>query len=129
MKPNNDCIRDVLLYCEKNTGINRTKPCQIKGRKIIVDEILRETYSLDEISFVILYLVNNHFLSQCNSGTSARAININNITADGYKLLEQIRDNSTWSKIKTALINQGCTLGASASSSIIEEIIKKCMFL
>lgn len=112
MRLNLDCVRQLLLCVEDNTGLREycyfidsgLEECQINiGESPIPppdyqDKLLKK-FDNDELVYHINYCVDAGLLSTITPLGSYR-IGIADLTPKGHDFLENIRDNSVWSGVK-----------------------------
>ena len=102
---NNECVRSLLLWIEKNQTVSSSgKPDVIQLRKIY--DALPD-YSPADLNVAATYLVQKKLLSlrdgQTTENASPRAYVISGITATGYDYIAAVKDDSLWAKIKSRL--------------------------
>lgn len=127
MKINDDCIRDVLLYLEKNLIISE----ELEFKHIDLDslvealtdyprqDIFYSVYNLNDIGFI-------NAMIQYGDGHVYSCL-ITNINYEGHEFIKNIRDNNIWNKTKSIADKLGSnSLEAlfKISSNIITELIK-----
>ena len=139
MKLNLDCVRNILLCVEDNTGLR--KPCFFidsgleKSRVIIaVDPIpvptyqseLHKQFNNDELIYHINYCIKANLLST-NTPHDAYQIIITGLTPHGHEFLENIRDNKIWSGVKDIAAKVGSKSLDSVyliTSNVITQLIR-----
>lgn len=139
MRLNLDCIRQILLCAEENTGLR--KFCffidsGLEESQIIVGSplipppdyqiSLLEKFDNDELIYHINYCVESDLLSMDNSFAPYQII-IKDLTPKGHDFLENIRDNKVWSGIKDVASKVGSKSLDSViqiSSNVITQLIK-----
>ena len=96
MKLNKDCVRDVLLYLEEHLGYDdRLDASSIKIEPYTYEEILYTISLLSEAGYIKTIPIRN-----LSAATSYFVVSI---LMPGHDLLDNIRDNTVWTKtIKTA---------------------------
>lgn len=116
MKFNPDCMRSVLLYLENNLSISS----DLEIHPITIQE-LREnlSYSIQEIANMVLILDEGKFISASSFGADNQIseLIIYRITYEGYQLIESVRSDLVWKKVKSIGKNVG-----SFSISVISQI-------
>lgn len=139
MKLNLDCIRQILLCVEENTGLR--KSCFFvdsgleKGEIIIGNDpvpppdyqnkLLKE-FSNDELIYHINYCVESKLLT-ASSPLGLYQIFIADLTPKGHSFLENIRDNKVWSGVKSVAAKVGSKSLESViqiASNVITQLIK-----
>lgn len=139
MKLNLDCVRQILLCVEENTGLR--KSCFFvdsgleKGEVIVGNDPvpppdyqskLLEEFSNDELIYHINYCVESKLLS-ANSQLGLYQIFIADLTPKGHDFLENIRDSQVWSGIKNIATKVGSKSLESViqiASNVITQLIK-----
>lgn len=139
MRLNLDCVRQILLIVEENTGLR--KYC------FFIDSSLSESESLiggslipapdyqarllkkidnDELIYHINYCAESGLLS-LDSSYGLYQIVVKGLTPKGHDFLENIRDNKIWADIKNIASNIGSKSLDSViqiSSNVITQLIK-----
>lgn len=92
MKLNPDCVRDVLLLTENETGYR--KYLMVSRQNCLQ---LMPGYTEDEILYHITQCQNFNFIKVSDS---LGAVTIMDLTPKGHVFLENIRDNDNWSATK-----------------------------
>lgn len=120
MKLNNDCVRDLLLYIEENSTIN--KPLNMVNVSI-------KEYSNDEICYTSLKLVEASFIN----GKTFQADNnifyafmVQDLTWEGHQFLDNIRDPKVWTETKSKLskfMSTSLSVAADVASQVIAAMI------
>lgn len=116
MKFNPDCMRDILFYLEENLAFSddlEPKYVSIQG----LSENL--PYTIQEIANMILIMDDAGFISASKfvSNNKIQELIVNRITYDGYQIIESIRPQTVWKKVKSVGRNVG-----SFSISVISQI-------
>lgn len=113
MKLDHDCIRDLLLYLEDHTGIykdtiiecdNKFKLFEVSTAQICEEQIFEEKYQPDEIIYTLLKLREAGLIvAKINDmgGGSFFHFRVTDITWQGHEFLGNIRDDTTWNRVKT----------------------------
>ncbi len=107
MELKKDCIREVLLYIEKNGKPNEY---------ISNVEIKINSFSSDDITYTIEKLAEGNIINIV-SKTFDGEILVKDITFVGHQFLENIRDDEVWKEAKTRISKI-----AGVSLSIIEQV-------
>lgn len=120
MKLNPDCIRDILLWVESNTGY--LKEIDIQKRKMVNGF---EQYSVDEFFYHLKQCANYRFIEFQDRMSMFRIIDL---TPSGHEFIANIRENNNWAKVKSASYKIGSValpvLQALASDTIFSQINK-----
>lgn len=109
MKLTSDLIRDVLICIEKNLSIESDlmslRISSMHWSKIFKDEHLCQRYDIDNIKYCIYKLKEEGLIKGIvvNGGGRIISIDIDDITWNGYELLNNIKDDNLWDVIKTKL--------------------------
>lgn len=119
MRLNPDCIRDILFFVEENTSHNIIIRVHNDSQDILPQ------YDKEELFYHINQCVmGNLIVGEVYSNSSV----IKYLTPNGHTFLENIRQATTWNKVK----NQAKQIGSFSlqalfqiSSIIISEAIKK----
>lgn len=116
MKFNPDCMRDILFYLEENLAFSddlEPKYVSIQG----LSENL--PYTIQEIANMILIMDDAGFISASKfvSNNKIQELIVNRITYGGYQIIESIRPQTVWKKVKSVGRNVG-----SFSISVISQI-------
>uniref|UniRef100_UPI00403F7D23 DUF2513 domain-containing protein n=1 Tax=Lentilactobacillus hilgardii TaxID=1588 RepID=UPI00403F7D23 len=118
MELNHDCVRDILLWVEKNASL---KPV----RTDTVVNSLDSNWTDDELVYCIIQLNEAELLdggaSMSNGGISINEIK--KITWKGHEYLDNIRDDTIWRKTKKTVFSKV----GSASLSIVSSVAAKIL--
>ena len=110
MKLNYDCMRDVLLFLEKNIVLDDDLyfPETFSIDVILEDASIAEKYTKAEVYYAI------HNMDQCgflyvqkNESDDKVEYFVYDITYDGHVFLSGIRSDTVWKNIKDKLISMG----------------------
>lgn len=139
MKLNLDCVRQILLCVEENTGLR--KYCffidsGLEESEIIIGSSpipppdyqtdLLKKFDNDELIYHINYCFQADLLST-DRPLGVYQIFISDLTPKGHNFLENIRDNKVWSGVKGVAAKVGSkSLDAviQIASNVITELIK-----
>ena len=115
MKLNHSCVRELLLYIEKNAEYSSL---------ISVEAIELSGYSLEEIAYTTKKLKEAGYIN-----ADFRIYEIENlcafiedITWEGHKFLDTIRDNAVWSKTKK-IISKFSSVPLSLVSNVASQVL------
>ena len=104
MKLNYDCVRDVLLYLEKNLNFKN----DVLFKKSFSTPDLK--YSHEDIIYTVLKLTEADFLFTSRRKPRYDAllpyppdVKVFDITYAGHEFLNTIRDNKIWNNVKKSL--------------------------
>ena len=116
MKLNHDCIRDLILYLEKNLELNSY--INIKGLEL-------KNYSSEDIIYTALKLEEAGFINgkaQYADGGIIYIFLVSSLTYSGHNFIDNIRDNKVWKKTKSTL-----STFSSTSIAIAGEVASKVL--
>ncbi len=123
---NYDCIRDVLLYLESNLGYEEDSTIlkTLNWQQISNASELSEKYSVGEITYCLELLKDKGFIKaphfrRLPSG-QIFIFDVNDITWDGYDLLDTIKNDTVWQKTKEKLKKAGSSGMSLILSTAIE---------
>lgn len=116
MKFSNEAMRDVLMFLEENIKYETYGTFDDKRKTtfniaMIIDNdyfsklFVKHKYSKDELQYTIEKMIEGHILNF--TGSLDTYCRITDISFYGIQLLEKIRPESTWSKIKTVMKQTG----------------------
>lgn len=110
MKLDYDCVRDVLIYLENNLSYNDSYPAT---------DIKLSNYSMEEILYTVSLLYDANYIEAIPLETfNFKSFYIKSLTMSGHELLDNIRDNNVWKKIKDKISK----VTSSASLSILNSV-------
>ena len=115
MKFNPDCMRDTLLYLEENLTLSQDLEIQF----ISVQDLSKNLpYPIQEIANMVLVLDDAEFIdaSRFDAGNQICELLVLRITYSGYQLIESIRPQPVWKKIKSI----GQNIGSFSTSVILQ---------
>lgn len=93
MNRNIDLIREILIYIEKEAGLNSA-----------ISKIEIDDYSTDEVTYHVKLLHDARLIEgNLMMDTGGYSYFINGITWNGHEFLDSARDNNVWNKTKTLL--------------------------
>lgn len=120
MKLNPDCVRDVLLLTENETGY--CKYLMVTRGNCLQ---LIPGYTADEILYHITQCENFNFIKANNS---LGAVTIKDLTPKGHIFLENIRNDNNWSATKKVASKVGSfslDVLSNIAASIVTTLISK----
>lgn len=108
MKLNVDCVRDVLLCVEDNTGLR--KSCYFVDYDIdhlypgstdvpAYQKKLEAKYHNDELIYHVNYCVEARLLKRVVQG-SDRIVTISDLTPSGHQFIISLKNDNIWNKVK-----------------------------
>lgn len=123
MKLNPDCVRDILLEVEESTDYhsdfdyNLKEPCPSRLRKYSHEEIL---YHVNQCQLSDLILGVHHY-------DGGNHITIADLSPDGHKFLEHVRQDNIWNgtkRVAEKIGSRSLDVLIQISSNVITELIK-----
>lgn len=116
MKFNPDCMRDLLLYLEENLTLSSDLEFQFVSIQNLEKNL---PYAIQEIANMVLVLDDAGFIHATRFITDNHVdeLVVFRITYSGYQLIESIRPQPVWRKVKSIGQNIG-----SFSISVISQI-------
>ena len=118
MRLNPDCIRDILLYVEENTGYKRPVPVLRSIRDFNI--VLQNPYNPDEILYHI-DLCKEYGYIHIYSGNISKFY-IERLSVSGHEFLENIRQEGNWNQTKS-LAKQAGSISLNVISNIASNVI------
>lgn len=107
MKLNHECVRDVLMYLEKQDYFVASDNYIADFAPISIEQIVAELpdYTQEEIFYTAFNLAQAGYIDALceDSDFSVCHYDINYITFQGHEFLERIKDDSHWSSVKKGL--------------------------
>jgi len=121
MKLNQDCVRDVLIFLEENLTYNDSFPAT---------DINISAYSMEEILYTVSLLYEAHYLKAIPINSfEFNSFFIVSLTMSGHELLDNIRDDTVWNKVKHKISSitssVSLTILNSVASSVITDLLLK----
>lgn len=115
MKLNNDCVRDLLLYIEENVGIKDD---------VVIPGLTLSSYTNDELLYTALKLNEAGYLNArvSNYMDGSCEIEINSLTWQGHKFLDNIRDDGVWATTK-GIVSKFSSVSLSVIENIASQVI------
>lgn len=107
MELKQDCVREVLLYLEKNCKLNDF----ISSSQIEIDG-----FSTEDITYTLNKLEEGSFVNIVSRDLDGDML-IKDITYHGHQFLDNIRDKNIWTETKTKVSKV-----KSVSLSILEQV-------
>lgn len=107
MTLNLECVRDLILWIEKNQTVKASGIPSIIKMKSIYSAFYSSKYTVEDLNTAAQYLVDEKLL-KLPKGVKAddrapKGFVFCGITSTGYKYIEAIKDETVWNKIKSAL--------------------------
>ena len=124
MKLDMECLRDVLICVEANTGLHKTcvfydVPAMEKACSLLEKEMpkipeyqkeLLKKYDSDTLFYHVLMCVEGNLIKRTTDNASYEAV-ISGMTFEGHDFFESIRNHSVWEEIKEIMSEKGCEMG------------------
>ena len=118
MRLNLDCVRDILLCVEENTGLKQycifldfeeadSEYGNIEEPKEYQNALCK-LYDNDEIIYHIYYCVNAGLLVKSDISSGYKLL-IADLTPQGHELLGNIRTKGNWEKTKQIILKAGAS--------------------
>lgn len=118
MKLNLDCVRDILLCVESNTGLR--KGCSfvdftLENSPIFHDEVttppdyqldLLKKYEFDELIYHINYCSDADLIITSDE-FAPYILLVMDLSPQGHEFIANIRNESVWEKVKSAFVKMG----------------------
>lgn len=125
MKLNHDCVREFLLYIEDNVEMDQ-KPVDVR-------DVYLKRYSENEIRYAAKKLSEAGYIKALMQPYDDEIeIYIKEITWEGHKFLDTIRDNEVWRKTKGFLAkfaSVSLSFTADVASQVIATMLSQYMQL
>ncbi len=123
MKLNHDCVRDLMLFIEDNLDM---------GFYMDISKIAIPSYENQELLYTALKLQEAGYLTTdisrfLDGKTNVRVLEI---TWEGHKFLDTIRDNKVWSQTKSVLSkvsSASITFASSVASQVLTNLITQSL--
>lgn len=127
MQLNHDCVRDILLACEKLPYNHYFSKSELLDtlQNHTEDDILYSILKLDEAKYLNINIY-------AADGLPIYDLYLSGITWEGHKFLDTIRDNEVWSQTKSILgkvSSASITFASNVASQVLTNIISKQMGL
>lgn len=126
MKLNHDCVRDILMTIETELKVDAC---------VLLTELNKhetlEKYSYDEVLYCSIRLREAGFIETVGTdlvGTVGRIPKIRGLTYEGHLFLDNIRDNSRWTKVKEKANSAGMA-ALNLLAALAESYAKKALGL
>ncbi|MGI2294179.1 DUF2513 domain-containing protein [Paenibacillus sp. GXUN7292] len=126
MKLNHDCVRDILLTIESELDVDGF----MLSTKLQEHDNLAK-YSYKEILYCSIRLREAGFIETIGTDITSsvgRILKIRGLTYDGHLFLDNVRDNSRWSKVKETAKSSG-VVAINLLAALAETYAKKALGL
>lgn len=143
MKLNPDCIRDIMLFCEKNTYIKTCEDGDLLSASyhVLCSNAMRKlpplnSYDAGELIYHIIQLVESGYLASDFTFDPLENFRHNNtpkiyyVTPKGHEFIASIEEKKNWAKTKTILNRVGSvslTIIETISRGVATAVIEKAM--
>ncbi len=104
MKLDIDCVRDILLTVEENTGYNE----YMTVSEMSINYDLLKKYDSNKVMYHIIQSAKANLID-AEQVDLAGNIMIKDLTPYGHKFIANIRENSNWNKVKKIANEVGTT--------------------
>lgn len=121
MTLNHDCVRKLLLYLEDNLELNTT---------LELSDFALEGFSVNDTSYTIKKLAEADYITAniVKDALDGLEITVYEITWEGHKFLDTIRDNKVWSETKNILSKvSSCSISfvSNVASQVLTNLINQ----
>lgn len=120
MKLNHECVRELLLYCEEELDYNQSVDLNDINIGYKIEDLIYTTKKLKEAGYINAEIVKN-VLDEIY-------VYIHDITWEGHKFLDTIRDNEVWSttkKVLSKVSSASITFVSTVASQVLQNIIQQ----
>ena len=120
MKLDHDCVRDVLIWVEENVQI---------GHPVYTSDMipkLEDKWSEPELIYCVIQLNEAGLIDGAASiqGEVVSLNQLNKLTWEGHKYLDNIRDDSVWKETKTTVASKVGSASLSIFSAVAAKVIE-----
>lgn len=118
MKLDNNCVRDLLLYIEEETDLSES---------ICIESIPNLSYSADDLLYTAMKLqeagyVNADVERTYDIENGGYSITVFDLTWQGHKFLDNIRDNAVWKTTK-GIVSKFSSVSLGIIESVAAQVI------
>lgn len=116
MKLDHNCVRDLLLYIEKNLPY---------GYSLNINETVIDNYTSEELLYTSEKLIEADFLVgeiRTFVDTTIPNIQIHSITWTGHQFLDNIRDDGVWKETKN-IVGKFSSVSLGILSNVAAQVI------
>lgn len=99
MKIDNECVRDILFFIEKNATYSSAAYINTSD----LEDAKLSAYDSEKLNYHIRYLRMKELIFR----PLPRVINCYDLTPEGHEFLSNIRDDNNWHKIKSVSASIG----------------------
>ena len=121
MKLNPDCIRDILLTIEDNTGFGKYMSYNLNSTYDLLQK-----YTFDEVRYHIDQCELSNLITKVNKFIDGSCL-VQDLSPSGHQFLADIRSDNNWNKTKSIAKTVGTsslTAIKEIATNVIAEVIK-----
>ncbi len=121
MKLNPDCIRDILITIEDNTGFGKYMSYNLNSTYDLLQK-----YTFDEVRYHIDQCELSNLITKVNKFIDGSCL-IQDLSPSGHQFLADIRSDNNWNKTKSIAKTVGTsslTAIKEIATNVIAEVIK-----
>ncbi len=121
MKLNPDCIRDILITIEDNTGFGKYMSYNLNSTYYLLQK-----YTFDEVRYHIDQCELSNLITKVNKFIDGSCL-IQDLSPSGHQFLADIRSDNNWNKTKSIAKTVGTsslTAIKEIATNVIAEVIK-----
>ena len=121
MKLNPDCIRDILITIEDNTGFSKYMEYNLNSTYDLLQK-----YTFDEVRYHIDQCELSNLITKVNKFIDGSCL-IQDLSPSGHQFLADIRSDNNWNKTKSIAKTVGTsslTAIKEIATNVIAEVIK-----
>ena len=121
MKLNPDCIRDILITIEDNTGFGKYMSYSLNSTYDLLQK-----YTFDEVRYHIDQCELSNLITKVNKFIDGSCL-IQDLSPSGHQFLADIRSDNNWNKTKSIAKTVGTsslTAIKEIATNVIAEVIK-----
>ena len=121
MKLNPDCIRDILITIEDNTGFGKYMSYNLNSTYDLLQK-----YTFDEVRYHIDQCELSNLITKVNKFIDGSCL-IQDLSPSGHQFLADIRSDNNWNKTKSIAKTVGTSLVTAIkeiATNVIAEVIK-----
>lgn len=121
MKLNPDCIRDILITIEDNTGFGKYMSYNLNSTYDLLQK-----YTFDEVRYHIDQCELSNLITKVNKFIDGSCL-VQDLSPSGHQFLADIRSDNNWNKTKSIAKTVGTsslTAIKEIATNVIAEVIK-----
>lgn len=117
MELKHDCVRDVLIYCEKKISFGNNL-CWIPHTLGMICNAL-PNYTREDVAYTLIQLEEAGFIEAhiMEADQGIYAINVYRLTYSGHEFIDVLKSDTVWEKLKSTIASIG-----SVSLPILQEL-------